>query len=346
MLFHLGGCIAKYFGIIAFSIPFSFGHVGVEFFFVLSGFIILHAHRNDIFQPHKLVGYLKKRFIRIYPTYWMIYLTVFFLAIISTALRNTVPHDFSTILKSLILIPQSSLPPVLAVAWTLSYEMLFYLFFACLILSRWLSIIATLSLTYIYLRYTGISESPFPLSFLSSNYILLFIMGMIISIVCQSKKDIFNNKLFYLPIGVIGLMMAVFLISYTFEDKHNILAGEVDPLKTYGTLLYGVTSSFLILSLVKIEDSGYVIGESCYLQILGNSSYALYLIHFPLISILSKLSILIHLDKLGFIGGMISSIVIFSSCLIISVVFHQWIEKPVISYYQNDRINKKLVLGG
>ncbi|MGZ8548975.1 MAG: acyltransferase family protein [Sulfuricurvum sp.] len=43
VLFHLGGAIAaeKYFGITAFSIPFSFGgSAGVEFFFVLSGYII------------------------------------------------------------------------------------------------------------------------------------------------------------------------------------------------------------------------------------------------------------------------------------------------------------------
>ena len=61
VLYHLGGNIAKekYFGIKMFSVPFSFGGSGVEFFFVLSGFIILAAHRDDIFKPHKFLNYFK-----------------------------------------------------------------------------------------------------------------------------------------------------------------------------------------------------------------------------------------------------------------------------------------------
>ena len=108
VLFHLGGAIAaqKYFGISAFSVPFSFGASGVEFFFVLSGFIIFAAHRNDIFQPRKLAGYLKKRAVRIYPTYWIVFLLVYFLALASPGLRDTVPHDLSVLVKSLLLIPQ------------------------------------------------------------------------------------------------------------------------------------------------------------------------------------------------------------------------------------------------
>lgn len=61
VLFHLGGAFAaeKYFGIAAFSIPFKFGSAGVELFFVLSGFIIFSAHRDDIGQVSKIAGYIK-----------------------------------------------------------------------------------------------------------------------------------------------------------------------------------------------------------------------------------------------------------------------------------------------
>jgi exopolysaccharide production protein ExoZ len=77
VLFHLGNTIAlgKYFGIEAFAIPFKFGSAGVEFFFVLSGFIIFAAHRNDISKPRRLTNYISKRVIRIYPTYWIIFAT-------------------------------------------------------------------------------------------------------------------------------------------------------------------------------------------------------------------------------------------------------------------------------
>ena len=85
VLYHLGGMIAveKYFGQPIFGIPFSFGDAGVEFFFVLSGFIILTAHRKDISKPYRVISYLKKRIARIYTTYWIISKTVRFKASVS-----------------------------------------------------------------------------------------------------------------------------------------------------------------------------------------------------------------------------------------------------------------------
>ena len=46
---------------------FNFGYAGVEFFFVLSGFIMVLVHRRDFGQPSKAVVFLRKRIVRIYP---------------------------------------------------------------------------------------------------------------------------------------------------------------------------------------------------------------------------------------------------------------------------------------
>src|SRR5260221_9879970 len=85
VLFHASvGIFAldKYFGHKPFGPVFDFGFAGVDFFFVLSGFIMMHIHAADIGQPRALRAYLWKRFTRIYPAYWavLIVLTpVFFL---------------------------------------------------------------------------------------------------------------------------------------------------------------------------------------------------------------------------------------------------------------------------
>ena len=78
VLFHLGGTFAqdRYFGFKALDGPFAWGDAGVDFFFVLSGFLITLAHRRDFGRPAELSRYLSKRALRIYPTYWVICLAV------------------------------------------------------------------------------------------------------------------------------------------------------------------------------------------------------------------------------------------------------------------------------
>ena len=340
VLFHLGLTIAKkkYFGIAAFSIPFSFGTSGVEFFFVLSGFIILTAHQHDIFKPDKLANYISKRLIRIYPTYWIIFLSVFLLAIVSTALRNKVPHDPYILVKSLLLIPQDkdivggTGAPVLDVAWTLQYEMFFYIFFICLILSRWLSVIVGLSLLYVYIIYSGSLSLSFPLSFISQDYILLFGMGMAVSITCSSRTLIVDSPGFFAGFGAVIILVA----ALDTVLKTNILS-------EHRTIIYGLASCLIIFGLVKLEDKGRIIGGYKWIQILGDSSYALYLLHVPLISVLCKLSTLIQLNKLEITGAVIAYFLIFGACLICSVAFHIWIEEPVTRYLRNCGLNRKFV---
>lgn len=48
---------------------FEFGLLGVDFFFVLSGFIIMHAHQGDARSPNAARSYAIKRLTRIFPAY-------------------------------------------------------------------------------------------------------------------------------------------------------------------------------------------------------------------------------------------------------------------------------------
>lgn len=331
VLFHLGGAISvdKYFGIKEFSIPFSFGNAGVEFFFVLSGFIIMTAHRNDIFKPHILPSYIKKRLIRIYPTYWVIFIPIFILAAGMPSLRHTVPYDIPILLKSLLLVPQDkdvvggTGAPVLIVAWTLQYEMFFYFCFALLIYNKWLSLVAgiTLCCFYLYAKFTNCLL--FPLSFLFDDFIFLFLMGMVISLLHKSKNLVVNRPIFYAVIG--GLMFL--LIALDTVAQFNLF---ID----WAVILYGLASCLIIFGLVQAEDEGYIIGGHSWMQTLGDSSYALYLIHFPLISLLCKFSLTIQLNKLGILGALIAYVAILCASLVGAVMFHLWIEKPIATYFR------------
>src|ERR1700733_7636810 len=144
MLFHLTlvFAAAKYFGLAGVNLPFTFGHAGVEFFFVLSGFIITFAHWNDFGNPSRLSAYLKKRAIRIYPIYWLVFALVCLTATVTMGI--TIDLAPAILIKTLALVPQASddpiigtwAPTVIFVAWSLQYEILFYLLMAVFIVNR------------------------------------------------------------------------------------------------------------------------------------------------------------------------------------------------------------------
>jgi exopolysaccharide production protein ExoZ len=110
------------------------GRLGVEVFFVISGFIITTIAGDGPFHPRV---FLERRAHRIIPTYWA---ATFLVAVLAIALpdhfRTTVP-TIEGLLKSLLFIPsQEPKAPLLLLGWTLNFEVFFYLVFASLFFLR------------------------------------------------------------------------------------------------------------------------------------------------------------------------------------------------------------------
>lgn len=105
----------------------SQGFLGVDFFFVLSGFIIMSSHYDDKKSFLAIKAYIIKRFVRIYPPYWPVSIALLAAYSLLPTLSKGVRGDLGWV-SSLFLVPDAS-PPALPVAWTLIHEVVFYAVF-------------------------------------------------------------------------------------------------------------------------------------------------------------------------------------------------------------------------
>ncbi len=313
VLFHASGSIfnlPKYFGHKPFGPLFDFGFAGVDFFFVLSGFIIMHVHGADIGKPRALAAYLWKRFSRIYPAYWVVLALIVPVYFLVPSYGAGHERDAGVLLRSVLLYPQQH--TVLSVAWTLVYEVFFYLLFGlCIIPDRRFG--AVVVLVWMGAIFVGPWSENALSAFAFSNMNLRFLAGIGVAVVLARWQ-------LPLPRLVAGTGIAVFVGTGMFEAFDG-------PLSTW-TQAAGYTcgSALTLGGLVQAERSG-LIQPPRWLVYLGNASYSIYLVHFLGLSILAKLA------KFGQLDLYVPSTVLFTLHVVgaigIGCAFYHLVENPI-----------------
>ena len=157
------------------------GRLGVEVFFVISGFIITTIAGDGPFNPRV---FLARRAHRIVPTYWAATLLIAVLAIaLPSQFRTTIP-TIEGLLKSLLFIPSlEPKAPLLLLGWTLNFEVFFYLMFASLFFLR--SGLRTLVLLACFASLVCIGQFATGLSYVEAIYtspsLIGFCLGTILA---------------------------------------------------------------------------------------------------------------------------------------------------------------------
>ena len=227
ILYHLRDTSASYFNITAFNDFFSFGSLGVDYFFILSGFIITYVHYSDLVNGTNPFNFLKKRLIRIYPTYWVIAtITLIVLVVVLNGKSPHLDHDINIrsfsewkyISGCYLLLPMNH-QYFLQLAWTLSYEILFYLLFfiAIIIGFRYAKI---LLVTWVFFIIIQIPFGSFHGAFLSkllNGVNLEFMTGCLIAYLFRNQIRI-PKWISYMLLIVIPLIF-FFKVFYTDPEK-------------------------------------------------------------------------------------------------------------------------------
>jgi len=331
VIHHICGSSKEYFKIILFNDFFKSGWNGVDFFFVLSGFIITYVHIDDIKKQTNITMFFFKRLIRIYPIYWLIS-TIALLSILITGKLN-IQTDYLHIIKSYFLI-QHEIGPFLGVAWSLIYEVFFYIAFGFFIIIGYKYAKYVIPIWFIITLILNLTNSHLIEHIYFSNFILEFLMGCFICYVYYSKLNkIIPHANLILASGII-LFIFTWILSYfsTFALKSSLES----------RLLYGIASSMIILGAALVDSKKPAMVNKYFLSI-GNASYVMYLIH-PLFLAAIYKYFKIHQHILPH-SWIIYYIIALSTILLIvlcSVYIHLIIEKPILKLFSYSILKAKL----
>jgi len=270
VLYHGGRMLPQYLGKIDFAKYFTFGNAGVDFFFVLSGFIIYYIHRSDIDNPDRLSHYSFRRLTRVYPIYWVVSLLGVAIFAAKGDWADLAPLH---VIASFLLIPEAQ-PPVVGVAWTLCHEMMFYAVFATLIYSRPVGI----SVVGIWALFVALGifvpQSQTFLHFLEDPYHIEFALGALAAYLARSY-----------PVRIAPILAGLGIVAFLVVGlKFNDLSIEH---KFIGRLMYGLSSTLIIYGLAVWETRGNV-GYPRWASYMGAASYSIYLIHTFLLGWMGK----------------------------------------------------------
>lgn len=238
------------------------GYLGVDFFFVLSGFIIaMTSHRlADTGQGFR--EYIRARLVRIYVPYLPVGIAILALYLLLPSLSEG--NRSPGIITSLTLLP-SGAPPALSVAWTLVHELIFYAFFGIWFFSRrvfwalvvaWIfSIVAVYAVDISLERLAGYFLSPLN---------LCFVMGLG---VFEFTRRVRIPAQLSVVATIAGLGLVLWQSSNSSPDRLPVALG------------------FGLLVLASVSPTAQRIHITPWLVTLGAASYAIYLVHNPVLSL-------------------------------------------------------------
>jgi exopolysaccharide production protein ExoZ len=293
------------------------GFLGVDFFFVLSGFIILYVHFNDVARPSRAMRYGWRRITRIFPTYWII-------LSLALVVNLAIQRDKAPV-SGLWLMQQFSLvfgaEPWLGPAWTLRFELVFYALFSVLLFHRRLGL-AVLAAWFLTISYVSLQVEVFASSdyrntmwhIFTSPYNYNFFMGMALAYASRTGRGL---KLLTAVFALLGTAFILWSLQHGMEWHKFIRYPGC-----------GAVCASLLGLLLMINKRGWHLPSP--FVWLGSISYSLYLCHLlfmgTFLAVLARLGLYEHIPEgLIFIGQLIVAII----CA--SIIF-RLLETPLLKW--------------
>ena len=314
---------------------FNTGYLGVDLFFILSGFILTYTHFDKLgnaWSWRKAVGFLWLRIGRVWPltAFVLLLFGLYFVFQTETAPNAMQAANFAKqanvgqLLQHLLLI-QAWFPEALnwnGLDWSISAEWLAYLVFSVGIVmlarfalaarnSTMIILIAILTLPMIIIGFTQQDDNIllfFPNSFTIDPALVIvrvvteFWIGAILALLLRSRLA--EDRPIRFPLATVASIAAIAVIYLvTFVDRNPwIRVGSAQF--SHGVDMIGRSSTIVVLPLFVLVIAGLAVGfrdpfawllSTRVFQVGGRASFALYLSHALVIGL--AVSLLAHVSS-------------------------------------------------
>lgn len=284
----------------------------LAFTFMLSGLVIFSVYQSSIGDRQAGTQFVFKRFMRIYPIYWYILIACIPFSALLLGEQTTLPM----IIRSIFLVPDPK-EPLLPTAWSLSFLLVFYTFFALLLfLGRSIgTFLASLWFLGIVINFTqGLFENDHWLNFLFHKYHLFFFAGGFIAYL--AKKIRFSLPVLLIAFGMAGVVLAILNLKYRWLPLDEMFN-------------FGIPVTILLIGLITIDLHKEVKIPKLF-NFLGQASYSLYLSHYPTLVVLFHFAEKTGLDLL--LGKQLAMALLVIGAILTGWMTHFLIEKPLLSF--------------
>ena len=308
----------------------SLGWVGVQFFFVLSGFLITCILLSTKDQPGYFRNFYARRSIRIFPIYYLTFMAVIGIALASGwTLRDLRDWPFYALYLQNWLLAETRFDPEfpihLAHTWSLASEEQFYLLWPAVVYVTRPRMLAVTCVALIILapvsRVIGIAEgNPFAVLYPLPAVVDCLAWGALTALALRSGKRLMGIALYVLPLLTIAVATIVFHIGianfWTQQGFALSISGGVVLLSLLGPL--GAA-----LLIIVYFDTAWISRalEWLPLRYLGRISYGLYLYHWPILLVVRHLLRLTRTQEIG---------VVVIVTILVAMASFELIERPLL----------------